>query len=160
MEGALVCLVDYQAGITCKVGLSQKLSQKHTVRHVLNNGFFARAILKTNRVTNLVPHPDSHLRRYSRSHGHGSHSPRLSAADLTELGIAYLVEILRDLSSLARPCFCNHNQDLMVFDRRQEILAIGKDREVLADLSQLFQLCKGGQDQGITLLLDRFGTRL
>ena len=60
-----------------------------------------RAVLKADQVTDLVTQLDAHLMRHARRDAHGSHAARLRAPDAAQLGVAGLVQVLRQLRGLA-----------------------------------------------------------
>lgn len=53
VNGSLVGLVQHDDGILSEVGVNQALSQQHAVCHVLDDCFWAGAILKSNSVAHL-----------------------------------------------------------------------------------------------------------
>ena len=53
MDGPLVGLVQHDDVVGGQVAVDETLSEQHTLRHVLDLGLRARAVLETDRVANL-----------------------------------------------------------------------------------------------------------
>lgn len=94
-------LVNDQCRVTGKIGLRQKLAQKHTVRHVLEHGLVASAVFETDRIANLITDFCAHLFSDTGSDRHGSDATRLCASNLrTICSVTSLVQILGQLGCL------------------------------------------------------------
>lgn len=110
-------LIDDQCSIAFQGRLGEKLSEEHSIRHVLEDGFIACTILKADGVTNFISNLCAHLIRYTSSNAHRSDSPRLRAPDLLAiLGIPGFMQILRKLCCLPRTSFRDDNEHLILGD--------------------------------------------
>ena len=58
MDGALVRLVQHDAGVAAHLGVDQRLPQQHTVRHVLDLCLRRGAVLEPDRVADLLTQPE------------------------------------------------------------------------------------------------------
>jgi hypothetical protein len=134
-ERAFVSLVDDESRVAGQVRLRQELSQKHAVGHVLEHGLVARAVLEPDGVADLGADAAPYLLRDARGDGHGGDAPGLGAADLhAVLGVAGLVQVLGQLRRLARTCFGDNNENLVLLDGSENVVTELKDRQRLAGL--------------------------
>ena len=101
VQCTLMGLVDHHTRVARQVWLAEELAQQHAVRHVLDDGIVARAILKADGVANLLPQLDAHLLAHTRRNAHGCYAARLRAPDLSDLRIPDLMQVLRQLCRLA-----------------------------------------------------------
>ena len=144
VQRALVSLVHHHHRVRREVGLAQKLTQEHTVGHVLELGPLGGAVLETDAVANLVPELDASLRRDARADGHSRDPPRLRATDLgvpfSEAGFPH---VLGDLGGLPRPGLSDDDHNLVILDSLDQVLPVrvyGQRRPVLGHSLPLAQL--------------------
>ena len=138
-----MCFVDYQCRVSCKVRFCQELSQKHTIRHILEHCFVASAILEPDRIANLIANFGPHFLCDTCSNRHCSYATRLRTPNLlTASCVAGFMKVLWQLRRLSRTSFGHDNEHLMFFNRVKEFLAIGIDWERLASLLDRFDCNK------------------
>lgn len=61
VDGPLVGLIQHDDGILSEVGVNQALSQQHAICHILDDCFWAGAILKSNGVAHLHKTEEANL---------------------------------------------------------------------------------------------------
>lgn len=128
-------LVDDHDAVRRQIWLGKELPQEHTIRHILDDGLIRRAILKPNRVAHLVAESASHFLGDTSRNRHGGYSTRLRTADLeAAFGETAFVQVLRELSRLARARLAFDDDDLVLPYGVEELLAPFVDGERLADL--------------------------
>ena len=141
----LVSFIDDDGRVLAQRWVGEEEPEQHAVRHVVEDCLVARRILESDRVADLGADPTADLLGDAGRDRHGGDTPRLGARNLhTVLGVATLVQVLRQLRRLARARLGRHNQHLVVGYRLQELLAEAKDRQRLADGGNLVG-CRGGQ---------------
>jgi hypothetical protein len=104
-----------------------------------------RTVLEPDRIPDLVPQPTTDLLSHPRRDGHGGDSTRLGAGDLEAVcGVAGFVEILRELSRLAGASLGFDDEDLVVGDGLEKVVAVRVDGKGFSDGSDGFGWEKGG----------------
>jgi hypothetical protein len=124
-------LIDNHHWVRSKIRLHHKLSQQHTISHVLDYCILRGVVLKTNRITDLLSKFHLHLLTDSWCYTHCSHSSWLSTAYLSLLSESIFMEKLRKLGCFTRACLSHHNNNLVVLYQRHQFFSIFKDGERL-----------------------------
>lgn len=124
----LVSFVNDHTRVTSQIRFGQEFPQKHTIRHVFDLSLVTRAILESNGISNLPSQSTSYFFSYTSGDRHGSDSTRLSTSNLLAVfTVTGLHEVLRELSRLARSSFSFDDEDLIVCDCFEELLAPGEN---------------------------------
>ncbi|GIX62582.1 uncharacterized protein BcabD6B2_20170 [Babesia caballi] len=137
---ALVRLVNHQNRVAGQVRLCHHFPEQHAIRHVLQHGVAARAILEPNSVPDLLPELASDLLGHPRGHRHGRHPSGLRAPDFAGLAVSHLVQILRYLRRLATAGLAHHHQNGVVAHRREQFVPVAVDGQAAPLLEQLAML--------------------
>ena len=96
----LVSFVHYQGRVLVQVSLSQRLSQQHAVRHILDHRLRPGEILEPDGIPHLISQFKTHFLGHALGYTHSGHTTGLGAAHHAELGVSGLVQVLRQLSGL------------------------------------------------------------
>mmetsp|Transcript_11887 Transcript_11887/g.27866 ORF Transcript_11887/g.27866 Transcript_11887/m.27866 type:complete len:283 (+) Transcript_11887:1772-2620(+) len=140
MKGALMGLVDHHDRVAPKVGLAQKLAQQHSIRHILDHCRITGTIFEPNRIAYFLPQLHSQLLANPGCNTHGRHAPWLGAPDHSDVSVAHLVEILRQLRRLARTRLAHHDKNLVVLHSSQKLVTIRISWKFLSPCQNLFML--------------------
>ena len=131
MQRSLVSFIDYHDRVRVQIRFNHKLSQQHTISHVLDKCTLIGVVLKPDRIAHLLTNFDIHLFSYSGSHAHCCYSSWLSATNFfVTPSISDLVQVLWKLGCFSRACLSNHNYYLLsqISDNNSPLyLYIGKD---------------------------------
>mmetsp|Transcript_26776 Transcript_26776/g.62146 ORF Transcript_26776/g.62146 Transcript_26776/m.62146 type:complete len:301 (+) Transcript_26776:1936-2838(+) len=117
--------------VSVQVRLEQGFTQKHSIRHVLDDGLLASAIFETNRVADLGTQFACHLISHALCHGHSRDSSGLRAANLAIDRVACLVQVLSQLCCLPRTCLANTDDDVVLPQEVNELLPDLEDWQAL-----------------------------
>ena len=94
-------LIDNHSRVRLKIRFLQKLSQQHTVSHVLYFCLRACVIIKSDCIAHLLTQFDLHLLTHPFCHAHCSYPSGLGASYLALQCVTILVEVLGQLGGLA-----------------------------------------------------------
>lgn len=124
MKWSLMGFIDNHTWVGFKIRFIHKLSQQHTISHILNYCVVRCIILKPNWISNFFSQFDIHFLCHSCCNTHGCHSPGLSASYFTHLRISNFMKILRQLGGFAWSCFAHHYYHLIVSYQLKQLLTI------------------------------------
>ena len=129
-------LVQHDHRILAEIWVNKGFSLEHAVCHVFDPRLWARAILKTDRVANLLAETTADLLSNTFCHRHSSDTTGLCAADSTIVYVAVFSKILRHLSCLPGSCIPNDDEDLVLF---QTVSKLVKEYQRLTYISDCMQ---------------------
>jgi hypothetical protein len=116
-DSTFVCFVQHDNRVLAHQRVDQTLTLKHTVRHVLDPGLRASAVLESDGVADFLSKPAADLFRNTFRHRHGSDTPRLRAANSTPVSKTCFCKVLNHLCGLAGASVADNDQDLMLWVR-------------------------------------------
>lgn len=120
---SLVRLVQHENRIFRNQWIDEALALQHTVRHVLDASLRAGTILETDCVPNFLAEPTAYFLCDTFCDGHRGDTTGLCATDHAVLRETLLRKILRHLRCLSRACIADNNQDLVLPDGVQQLIA-------------------------------------
>lgn len=129
-------LVQHDHGVSANVGVDETLALQHAIRHVLDPGLWAGAILETDGVTDFLPKATSNFFSHTFGNRHRSYTSRLCAAYLASVGEAILSKVLSHLGCLSRASITDNNQDLMLFIYKSAVTGCKQEHTHLSDSLQ------------------------
>jgi hypothetical protein len=115
-----VRFIQHDHGILIEIWVSKAFSLEHAVRHVLDPRLWAREILETDRVANLLAERAADLLRDTFCDRHSGDATGLCTTYYTAVCISVLGKILRHLSRLASSCVADNDKDLVLSGGQQE----------------------------------------
>ena len=130
VEAALVCLVDDQRVVAQQPTVALQLGQQDAVGHQLDQSLVAGVVAETDLIADGAAQFGVQLLGDPRGHGPGGDPARLGVADLTGDAAAQLEADLGQLSRLPRAGLARHDDDLMVADRRLDLVLLLADRQL------------------------------
>ncbi len=131
VEAALVRLVDDDRVVAAQERVALDLGEQDAVGHDPHERVLARAVAEADRVADRVAERDVELVGDPLGHGARGDAPRLGVADRPAHAATELEADLRQLGRLARPGLARDDDDLVVADRREQVVAAGADRQLL-----------------------------
>ena len=129
VDAPLVGFVHDHGGVFFELRIVQRFPQQNSVRHVLNLCLFAGRVLEPDRVSHVLAQLAADLVSDSFGDGNRGHPPRLRAANQAVAVKALFHQILRQLRGLARARLANDDDDLVVPDHPEELLATLENRQ-------------------------------
>ena len=123
-------LVDDQGVVAPQQRVAPDLGQQQAVGHQPHERLLARAVAEAHRVPDGLAERHAQLLGDPLRDGAGGEPARLGVADRAAHAAAELEAQLRQLRGLARARLPRDDDDLMVADRGQQILAPGGDRQL------------------------------
>ena len=110
-DSSLLRLVKHDDRILRAQRVNETLPLQHTVRHVLDAGFGARAVLETDRVPDLLAQPAANLLSDTLRDGHGGDTTGLGTPNDAKRAVPIFVQELCKLSGLSRTGLTDHDDD-------------------------------------------------
>ena len=107
-------LVQHNYRVLADIWVNEAFSLEHAVCHVFDPRLWARAILKTDCIANLLAETTADLLSNTFCHRHSSDTTGLCAADSTIVYVAVFSKILRHLSCLPGSRVPNDDEDLVL----------------------------------------------
>lgn len=120
--------VQHNDRVLAHVGVDKTFSLKHAVRHVLDAGFGAGAILETDGVTDFLTQPTTDFLRYTLGDGHGCDTSGLCASNPSLVSEACLSQVLCHLGRLPGTGVADYDEDWML-QQRQIIILRGRQND-------------------------------
>ncbi len=131
VEAALVRLVDDQRVVLLQQPVGLQLGQQDAVGHQLDQRAVARLVVEADLVADGLAELGAELLGDALGHGAGGDAARLGVADQAADATAELQADLGDLGGLAGPGLTGDDHDLVVADRREDVVAPLGDGQVL-----------------------------
>ena len=136
VQAALVRLVDDQGVVAAQVAVGADLGEQDAVGHQLDRGRVAGLVGEPDLVADHVAELGAQFLGDPLGDRAGGDPPRLGVADLAGDAAAELQADLGQLGGLARAGLAGHDHDLVVPDRRGDVVLALADR-------QLFRVADG-----------------
>jgi len=113
-NGTFVSFIKHDDGVPSDIRINDTFSLQHTVRHELDLGLGACAILETDRIPDLLAQPTAHFFCHSLCDRHGGNTTRLRTTNLPALGETCFCEVLDDLRGLPGSRVSDDDKDLVL----------------------------------------------
>ena len=123
VQAALVRLVDDDRVVAVQQPVVLGLGEQQAVRHEPDQRLLARAVAEAHGVADGLPERDAQLVGDALGHGARGQPPRLRVRDRAAHAAAQLQAQLGQLRRLARAGLPRHHDDLVIADRRQQVVA-------------------------------------
>ena len=146
VEAALVRLVDDQRVVVAQAPVGADLVEQDAVRHDLDERRRARLIRETHFETDGLADPHVELRGEPARDGLRSDAPRLRVTDHPEDAAPGLEAELRQLRRLAAARVAADDDDAVLRDRLEQLVARGRDRQLLRILEPIARRPPRGDD--------------
>lgn len=124
-------LVDDEGVVLAQHLVARQLGEQDAVGHELDQGVLADVVVKAHLPADRVAQLGAQLLGDARRDGAGGEPPGLGVADQPAHATAELEADLRDLRGLPGAGLTGDDHDLVVADRRRDVLATGADRQGL-----------------------------
>src|SRR5450830_323164 len=131
VQRTLMRLVDDERVVGAQHRVTLDLREQDAVGHDLDERSLARLVREPHLVADQLAERRPQLERDALRDGPGRDPPGLRVADLPVAPAAELEQDLRDLRRLPRPGLTRDDDDLVVADRRGDLVAAGRDRQLL-----------------------------
>ena len=129
IKGPLVGFVDDDGVVLVESAVGLRFRQQHAVGHHLDQRLIARLIGKADFVAHELAAGRAKLFRQASSNGTSRNPPRLGVADEPAAAAADLQADFGDLRGLSAAGLAADDDDLMIPNRRRDVLSLAGDRQ-------------------------------
>ncbi len=133
VQAPLVRLIDDDRVVATQFGVALELGQQDAVGHEADAGCVGYAIVETDAEPDLSAEFHTELGRHPRGDGAGRHPTWLGVADHSVRATTRRQTELRQLGALPRAGLPRNHHDPVVAERRDQIVGVSRDRQVVGN---------------------------
>lgn len=122
-----MCFVQHNDRVPLQVRIQKDFTLEHTICNVFDICGRAGTVIESNRIADFLAQDTADFFSKALSHRYTSYTTRLRASENTAVCETRLGQILCDLCRLARACFTDDDEDLMLPYTANQLGTEGED---------------------------------